>query len=57
MELTGEKTMRSTIELALKELVAAKRRQALIERIRNGDFSMTLEDLDRLRSTEAVSDR
>lgn len=49
MRLTGQETMKSTVELALKELVAEKRREALAQRIMNGDLLLTLEDLENIR--------
>jgi Arc/MetJ family transcription regulator len=49
MRLTGRDTMKSTVELALTELVAEKRREALAQRIMDGDLSLTLEDLGKMR--------
>jgi len=44
MDLVGGKTMRATVELALRELVAARRREELVAVIGITDFDMTLED-------------
>ena len=44
MDLVGGKTMRATVELALRELVAARRREELVAVIGITDFDMTLKD-------------
>ena len=49
MDLVGGKTMRATVELALRELIAARRREELAAMIGTTEFSMTLEDLQKLR--------
>lgn len=52
MEMVGGKTMRATVELALRELIAARRREELAAMIGTTDFGMTLEDLQDLRRKE-----
>ena len=49
MDLVGGKTMRATVELALREFIAARRREELAAMIGTSDFDMTLEDLEQLR--------
>ena len=49
MDLVGGKTMRATVQLALRELVAARRREELAAMTGTTDFGMTLEDLEELR--------
>jgi len=49
MDVIGGKTMRATVELALRELIATRRREELAAMIGTTDFDMTLEDLQELR--------
>ena len=49
MVLVGGKTMRATVELALREMIAARRREELAAMIGTTDFDMTVEDLQELR--------
>ena len=49
MDLVGGKTMRATVEIALRELIAARRREELASMIGKTDFGMTVEDLQELR--------
>ena len=58
MDLVGGKTMRATVELALRQLIAARRREELAGMIGTTDFGMTLEDLQELRrkDKDRVSD-
>ncbi|MBF8266400.1 MAG: type II toxin-antitoxin system VapB family antitoxin [Dehalococcoidia bacterium] len=50
IEVAGVKTKRDAIELALRELVRVKNREALIRELGTYDLDMTLEELERLRS-------
>ena len=50
IEVAGVKTKRDAIELALRELVRLKNREALIRELGTYDLDMTLEELERLRS-------
>jgi len=52
IDMGCEKTIRATVELALRELISARRRKQLIALIKDGDFSMTLEDLEEMRSLQ-----
>ena len=52
MDMVGGKTMRATVTLALRELIAARRREQLAAMIGTTDFDMTLEDLQELRGKE-----
>ena len=54
MDVVGEKTMRATVELALRELIGARRRQELAAMIGTTDFDMTLEDLRKLRQKDKL---
>ncbi len=49
MAVAGGKTMRATVALALRELIAARRREELAAMIGTTDFDMTPEDLQELR--------
>ena len=50
IEVSGVKTKRDAIELALRELVRLRNREALIRELGTYDLDMTLEELERLRN-------
>ena len=56
MKATGQETMKDTIEVALKEVVARKKRERLARLIGTMDLKLTLKDLHRIRKNEHVSD-
>jgi Arc/MetJ family transcription regulator len=56
MKATGQETMKDTIEVALKEIVARKKRERLAKLIGTMNLNLTLKDLQRTRKNEHVSD-
>jgi len=52
VEAVGAKTKREAIEAGLRELVRKKHREALRRELGSYDLSLTLEELERLRSAE-----
>lgn len=52
MNLSGEKTMKSTVEAALKELVAKKRREGLMRLIGKMDLTLTPKSLAEMRKNQ-----
>jgi Arc/MetJ family transcription regulator len=50
-EILGTKTLRETVDVALREVVAGERRRRLAERVRTGTLPVpTAEELARLRA-------
>ena len=56
MKATGQETMKDTIEVALKEVVARKKRERLVKLVGTMNLKLTLKDLHRIRKNEHVSD-
>jgi Arc/MetJ family transcription regulator len=56
MAATGQDTMRETIEVALKEVVARKKRERLTKLIGTMNLNLSLKDLKRIRKNEHVPD-
>lgn len=54
LEATGKTTKKAAIEEAMRELINARLRQDLIERINKGDLGLdlTMEDLRKMRGCE-----
>jgi Arc/MetJ family transcription regulator len=51
-QLTGLRTKRAVVTLALEELVRRRRLEGLRARIGKGNFDLTQEDLERMRGDD-----